>query len=127
MVQLLDILEEYVMSKGFIYRKLVGSTSSEERAKMIDEFNVPNSEIFVFLLSTRAGGQGVNLQTADTVIIFDSDWNPMMDEQAIIDPRLTPKFRHCCSTQRGCTALSTPVHFYFESQTRPIVDDQSIP
>lgn len=49
---------------------------------MIDEFNVPNSDIFVFLLSTRAGGQGVNLQTADTVIIFDSDWNPMMDEQA---------------------------------------------
>lgn len=90
MVQLLDILEEYVMAKGFIYRKLVGSTSSEERAKMIDEFNVPNSDIFVFLLSTRAGGQGVNLQTADTVIIFDSDWNPMMDEQACLQPPKTP-------------------------------------
>jgi SNF2 family DNA or RNA helicase len=48
---------------------------------MIEEFNKPGSDIFLFILSTRAGGQGVNLQTADTVIIFDSDWNPMMDEQ----------------------------------------------
>lgn len=82
MVKLLEILEEYVLQQGYVYRKLIGATASDERAKLIADFNLPDSDIFLFLLSTRAGGQGVNLQTADTVIIFDSDWNPMMDEQA---------------------------------------------
>lgn len=82
MVKLLDILQIYVEEKGYRYSKLIGATSSDERADLIEEFNRPNSDVFIFILSTRAGGQGVNLQTADTVIIFDSDWNPMMDEQA---------------------------------------------
>jgi len=47
-----------------------------------NRWNAPDSQYFIFMLSTRAGGQGINLQTADTVIIYDSDWNPMMDEQA---------------------------------------------
>lgn len=81
MVQLLEILAEYIEEQGYKYNKLVGATSSEVRAKMIEDFNRPDSDMFLFILSTRAGGQGVNLQTADTVIIFDSDWNPMMDEQ----------------------------------------------
>jgi len=82
MVQLLEILAEYIDEQGYKYFKLVGATSSDVRAQMIEEFNRPDSDTFLFILSTRAGGQGVNLQTADTVIIFDSDWNPMMDEQA---------------------------------------------
>lgn len=82
MVKLLEILQQYVEEKGYRYSKLIGATSSDERAELIEEFNRPDSDVFIFLLSTRAGGQGVNLQTADTVIIFDSDWNPMMDEQA---------------------------------------------
>ncbi|EKX55328.1 hypothetical protein GUITHDRAFT_62679 [Guillardia theta CCMP2712] len=82
MVRLLEILETYVKEKDYVYNKLIGATASDDRATLIEEFNKEDSEIFIFLLSTRAGGQGVNLQTADTVIIFDSDWNPMMDEQA---------------------------------------------
>ena len=57
-------------------------TKAEDRGEMLSLFNNPNSEYFVFLLSTRAGGLGLNLQTADTVIIFDSDWNPHQDLQA---------------------------------------------
>merc|ERR1712114_146616 len=59
-----------------------GMTKAEDRGEMLFLFNNPNSEYFIFLLSTRAGGLGLNLQTADTVIIFDSDWNPHQDLQA---------------------------------------------
>ena len=93
MVQLLEILAEYIEEQGYKYNKLVGATSSEVRAKMIEDFNRPDSDTFLFILSTRAGGQGVNLQTADTVIIFDSDWNPMMDEQ--VAPPLPRAFPPC--------------------------------
>ena len=82
MVQLLEILAEYIEEQGYKYHKLIGATASDQRASMIEDFNRPESDVFLFILSTRAGGQGVNLQSADTVIIFDSDWNPMMDEQA---------------------------------------------
>lgn len=61
---------------------LDGSTKLEERTERMLEFNRPGTEFNVFILSTRAGGLGLNLQTADTVIIFDSDWNPKIDEQA---------------------------------------------
>merc|ERR1719220_3094554 len=57
-------------------------TKSDERGDMLKDFNQKDSEYFIFLLSTRAGGLGLNLQTADTVIIFDSDWNPHQDLQA---------------------------------------------
>ena len=62
--------------------RLDGSTKSDDRGNMLDKFNEKNSGIFIFLLSTRAGGLGLNLQAADTVIIFDSDWNPHQDLQA---------------------------------------------
>ena len=55
MVKLLDLLEEYVSNAGYQYSKLVGATSADERARLIEEFNQPNSPIFIFLLSTRAG------------------------------------------------------------------------
>ena len=60
----------------FTYLRLDGQTKSEERGDLLAKFSEANSDIFIFLLSTRAGGLGLNLQKADTVIIFDSDWNP---------------------------------------------------
>lgn len=68
--------------RGIPYLRLDGSTKPEDRSALVKEFNDPNTIYNVFLLTTRAGGLGVNLQTADTVIIFDSDWNPQMDLQA---------------------------------------------
>lgn len=53
-----------------------GTTKSEDRAELLKKFNSEGSQYFIFLLSTRAGGLGLNLQAADTVVIFDSDWNP---------------------------------------------------
>jgi len=82
MTQLMTILEDYLNWRGHKYLRLDGTTKSEERGEMLREFNCANSEYFIFLLSTRAGGLGLNLQTADTVIIFDSDWNPHQDLQA---------------------------------------------
>jgi len=82
MTQVMAILEDYFRLRGFKSLSLSGSTSSEERERRMDDFNAPNSDYFIFLLSTRAGGLGLNLATADTVIIFDSDWNPAMDAQA---------------------------------------------
>lgn len=81
MVRMLDILAEYLSIKGFQYQRLDGSTKAELRHQAMDHFNAPGSEDFCFLLSTRAGGLGINLATADTVIIFDSDWNPQNDLQ----------------------------------------------
>ncbi|PUZ64003.1 hypothetical protein GQ55_3G109700 [Panicum hallii var. hallii] len=82
MTKLLDVLEVYLQMYNFKYMRLDGSTKTEERGRLLADFNKKDSEYFMFLLSTRAGGLGLNLQTADTVIIFDSDWNPQMDQQA---------------------------------------------
>ncbi len=72
----MDILEDYLAYKEYEYCRIDGSTYLEEREKQIEEFTSINSNKFVFLLSTRAGGLGINLMTADTVILYDSDWNP---------------------------------------------------
>ena len=61
------------------YCRIDGNTDYEQREERINAYNAPNSEKFLFLLSTRAGGLGINLQTADVVILFDSDWNPQAD------------------------------------------------
>lgn len=82
MTAAMDLLEEFFTFRGFKYLRLDGSTSAEERERRVATFNDPCSPAFIFLLSTRAGGLGLNLASADTVIIFDSDWNPMMDAQA---------------------------------------------
>ncbi|KAF5182014.1 Chromatin structure-remodeling complex protein syd [Thalictrum thalictroides] len=82
MTRLLDVMEEYLRWKRYGYLRLDGHTSGSDRGALIEEFNRPDSPAFIFLLSIRAGGVGVNLQTADTVIIFDTDWNPQVDLQA---------------------------------------------
>ncbi|KAM1086727.1 hypothetical protein EV1_012382 [Malus domestica] len=82
MTRLLDILEDYLMLRGYLYCRIDGNTGGEDRDASIDAFNKPGSEKFVFLLSTRAGGLGINLATADVVILYDSDWNPQVDLQA---------------------------------------------
>ncbi|OXA48149.1 putative global transcription activator SNF2L1 [Folsomia candida] len=83
MARMLDILEDYCFLKKIKYHRLDGSTEYTERQKMIDEFNSPGSETFLFMLTTRAGGLGINLASADCVVIYDSDWNPMVDLQAM--------------------------------------------
>nr|CAG8475413.1 6731_t:CDS:2 [Entrophospora candida] len=83
MVRLLDILTDYLRLRGYQHQRLDGGVPSEARKKAIEHFNATDSADFVFLLSTRAGGLGINLNTADTVIIFDSDWNPQNDLQAM--------------------------------------------
>uniref|UniRef100_A0A2D4F739 Global transcription activator SNF2L2 n=2 Tax=Micrurus corallinus TaxID=54390 RepID=A0A2D4F739_MICCO len=82
MTSLMTIMEDYFAFRNFAYLRLDGTTKSEDRATLLKKFNEPNSQYFIFLLSTRAGGLGLNLQAADTVIIFDSDWNPHQDLQA---------------------------------------------
>jgi SWI/SNF-related matrix-associated actin-dependent regulator of chromatin subfamily A member 5 len=74
MTRLLDILEDYLMYKGYQYCRIDGNTGGEDRDASIEAFNKPGSEKFVFLLSTRAGGLGINLATADVVVLYDSDW-----------------------------------------------------
>jgi len=102
MVRMLDILSDYMSLRGYMHQRLDGMVASEARKKSIAHFNAPGSLDFAFLLSTRAGGLGINLETADTVIIFDvciylrleldvteyldisqSDWNPQNDLQAM--------------------------------------------
>ncbi|XP_074133683.1 putative global transcription activator SNF2L1 isoform X2 [Sminthopsis crassicaudata] len=83
MTRLLDILEDYCMWRGYEYCRLDGQTPHEEREEAIEVFNAPNSTKFIFMLSTRAGGLGINLATADVVILYDSDWNPQVDLQAM--------------------------------------------
>ncbi|KAL4191446.1 hypothetical protein AMTRI_Chr07g80580 [Amborella trichopoda] len=83
MTKLLDILEEYLQWRGLVYRRIDGTTSLEDRESAIVEFNSPGSRCFIFLLSIRAAGRGLNLQSADTVVIYDPDPNPKNEEQAV--------------------------------------------
>ncbi|BAM39357.1 uncharacterized protein TOT_010000815 [Theileria orientalis strain Shintoku] len=82
MVRMLNIISEYLTLRGFKHQRLDGTMGKEVRKKAMDHFNDPNSDDFCFLLSTKAGGLGINLTSADTVIIYDSDWNPQNDLQA---------------------------------------------
>lgn len=83
MSRMLDILEDYCGFREFQYCRIDGQTDHVDRVNAIDEYNKPGSEKFVFLLTTRAGGLGINLTSADIVILFDSDWNPQADLQAM--------------------------------------------
>lgn len=72
----MTIIEDYMNWRQIPYLRLDGTTKADDRSDLLKVFNAKDSPYMVFLLSTRAGGLGLNLQTADTVIIFDSDWNP---------------------------------------------------
>uniref|UniRef100_A0A671NEW4 Chromodomain helicase DNA binding protein 4a n=1 Tax=Sinocyclocheilus anshuiensis TaxID=1608454 RepID=A0A671NEW4_9TELE len=82
MTKMLDLLEDFLENEGYKYERIDGSITGGMRQEAIDRFNAPGAPQFVFLLSTRAGGLGINLATADTVVIYDSDWNPHNDIQA---------------------------------------------
>ena len=81
MTKMLDILEDFLEYEQLKYERIDGGITGALRQDAIDRFNTPGAQQFVFLLSTRAGGLGINLATADTVIIYDSDWNPHNDIQ----------------------------------------------
>ncbi|KZT02070.1 SNF2 family DNA-dependent ATPase [Laetiporus sulphureus 93-53] len=83
MSRMLDILEDYCLFRGYKYCRIDGSTAHEDRIAAIDEYNKPDSDKFIFLLTTRAGGLGINLTSADIVVLYDSDWNPQADLQAM--------------------------------------------
>lgn len=80
---MLDVMEDFLTGLGMSYQRLDGGTNTQEKQRRIDAFNRPGSKDFAFLLSTRAGGVGINLATADTVIILDPDFNPHQDIQAL--------------------------------------------
>ncbi|GCB83261.1 hypothetical protein scyTo_0023841, partial [Scyliorhinus torazame] len=82
MTKMLDLLEDFLEHEGYKYERIDGGITGNLRQEAIDRFNAPGAQQFCFLLSTRAGGLGINLATADTVIIYDSDWNPHNDIQA---------------------------------------------
>lgn len=81
MTRMLDVLEAFLNHHGHIYLRLDGTTKVEQRQALMERFN-EDKRVFVFILSTRSGGVGINLTGADTVIFYDSDWNPTMDAQA---------------------------------------------
>ena len=82
MTRMIDLMEEYLTYRNYKYCRLDGSTKLEDRRDTVHDFQT-RPDIFVFLLSTRAGGLGINLTAADTVIFYDSDWNPTIDSQAM--------------------------------------------
>ncbi|KAF0035560.1 hypothetical protein F2P81_013318 [Scophthalmus maximus] len=82
MTKMLDLLEDFLEFEGYKYERIDGGITGGLRQEAIDRFNAPGAQQFCFLLSTRAGGLGINLASADTVIIYDSDWNPHNDIQA---------------------------------------------
>jgi DNA helicase INO80 len=79
---MIDLMEEYLTYRNYKYCRLDGSTKLEDRRDTVADFQT-RPDIFIFLLSTRAGGLGINLTAADTVIFYDSDWNPTIDSQAM--------------------------------------------
>ncbi|KAF2263968.1 chromodomain helicase-like protein [Lojkania enalia] len=83
MVHMLNLLTDYLRLRNYPFQRLDGTVPASDRKIAIDHFNAPDSDDYCFLLSTRAGGLGINLMTADTVILFDSDWNPQADLQAM--------------------------------------------
>lgn len=82
MTRMIDLMEEYLTYRNYKYCRLDGSTKLEDRRDTVADFQT-RPDIFIFLLSTRAGGLGINLTSADTVIFYDSDWNPTIDSQAM--------------------------------------------
>ena len=85
MTQIMNIMEDFLLFRGYKYLRLDGSTKADDRTSLLQDFN-SDPELFVFILSTRAGGLGLNLQVADTVIIYDSDWVLSLSYYANVEP-----------------------------------------
>lgn len=83
MVKMIDILQDYLSYRKYLFERIDGSTSGANRQAAINRFCDENSKSFIFLISTKAGGFGINLTVADTVIIFDNDWNPQVNRRII--------------------------------------------
>ncbi|KNE63701.1 hypothetical protein AMAG_19034 [Allomyces macrogynus ATCC 38327] len=82
MTRMMDLMEDYLIYRKYSYQRLDGSTTLGDRRDLVSDWQT-RDDLFIFLLSTRAGGVGINLTAADTVIFFDSDWNPTVDRQAM--------------------------------------------
>lgn len=78
MTRMMDLLEDFLIWQKYSYFRMDGQTQLQDRRFMVEEYQT-NPNIFIFILSTRAGGLGINLIAADTVIFYDNDWNPTMD------------------------------------------------
>lgn len=81
--QTLDLFEKLSRKRGYKFVRLDGTMSIKKRSKVVDNFNDPKSDIFLFMLSSKAGGCGLNLIGANRLFMFDPDWNPANDEQAM--------------------------------------------
>ncbi len=78
----MDLVQSYLQHHNYKFLRLDGATAGDDRTEAMHQFNAKDSEYYIFMATTRAGGQGINLQTAATVIHFESDWNPHADQQA---------------------------------------------
>lgn len=117
MVKCLDILEDYLIYRKYPYERLDGRIRGPVRQAAIDRFSKPDSDRFVFLLCTKAGGLGINLTAADTVIIYDSDWNPQNDLQVKTYPfYLSNPFNYAVINL--LVQLLTPYVQIFQAQAR---------
>ncbi|TFK47940.1 hypothetical protein OE88DRAFT_1664908 [Heliocybe sulcata] len=125
MTKVMDIMEDFLKMMGWKYLRLDGGTKTEERAGHVALFNEPNSEYKVFILSTRAGGLGLNLQTADTVIIFDTDWNPHADLQAQDRAHRIGQTK-TVRILRFITEKSVEEHMYARARYKLDIDDKVI-
>jgi SNF2 family DNA or RNA helicase len=112
--QMLDIIENYVISTGFVYRRMDGSTPIKQRMSLIDEFN-EGAHLFIFILTTKMGGLGTNLIGATRVVIFDPDWNPSTDIQVchLCDIQIEEDGENCLS-QVLCLAAVVVFTMEFE-------------
>ncbi len=106
MIKVLDLLETYLRFKSYTYERLDGGVRGNERQASIDRFCKPGSDRFIFLLCTRAGGVGINLTSADTVIIYDSDWNPQVLIHMCVC--VTPSYRTTFKPRQGVIVLDRP-------------------
>lgn len=120
MTKMLDILEDYLDYEQYRYERIDGAITGQQRQDAIDRFNSTESQSFVFLLSTRAGGLGINLATADTVIIYDSDWNPHNDIQVRFQVTSIVNPWNCTTVSHVRDLLS------FNSLTQFILDRPSL-
>jgi len=117
MVRVLDLLEELLRLNKYSYERLDGSTRASSRHAAVERFNKKSYQRFVMLLSTRAGGLGLNLTSADTVIIYDSDWNPQNDLQAMARAHRIGQTR-AVSVYRLLTAKTYEMHMFHSASMK---------